>query len=230
MEAARSLPPEPTGTVERSTGKKTPKNGGCREAGPHHVFLAMNHEQWKLWKPLRREVGESLFIRYGVALILPLIALAIGLARPALAEAPFVLFLGAVVLTAANGGLAPAFVAIAVSTLLLRLALVTPQLSLHFGSDFEGMERMAVFVLVSLFCSSFVAALRRGRNHLQDSEERYRMLAETASDAIIVIDEKGEILYVNPVAEKTFGRRAETLLGLNLGCLLPGDGHQARLD
>jgi PAS domain S-box-containing protein len=93
----------------------------------------------------------------------------------------------------------------------------------------EGLERMVGFVLLALLLSSLVAGVRRERNQLQDSEERYRILAETASDPIIVIDENGEILYVNPVAEKVFGTKAKGLLGQNLNCLLPGEGYREQL-
>ena len=190
---------------------------------------ALNPEQWLLWKQPRRAVSESLLLRYGVAVVLPAAAAAFLLVRPAFIETPFFVFLGAIVLSAANGGLAPAFLSTALSALILRLVFVHPDLALHYGMDFAGMERMAGFVLVAMLLSSFVAALRLERNHLRDSEERYRLLAETASDAIIVIDEKGEILYVNPVAEKTFGTQARQLLGRNLALLLPGDGYHAQI-
>ncbi|MBI3850003.1 MAG: PAS domain S-box protein [Verrucomicrobia bacterium] len=189
----------------------------------------MNHEQWKLWKPPTKATRESLLRRYGVAMVLPLIAALVVYLRSALTETPFFVFLGVIVLSAANGGLAPAFVSTALSSLLIRLLFIHPVAKLHYGGDFEGMEQMVGFVLVAILVSSFVAGLRRERNHLLDSEERYRLLAETASDAIIVIDEQGEILYVNPVAEKIFGGQASQLLGQNLNLLLPGDGFREQL-
>lgn len=190
----------------------------------------MNHEQWNLWKRPRKAMSESFLLRYGVAVMLPVAAAVVIFVRPVFTEAPYFVFLGAIVLSAANGGLAPAFLSIALSALLLRLLLVHPIGSLHFGTDFAGMERMAGFVLVSLMLSSFVAALRRDLKQLQDSEERYRMLVETASDPIIVIDERGEILYVNPEAEKVFGGQAKKLIGRNLALILPGDGYQTTLN
>ncbi len=190
----------------------------------------MNHERWNLWEQPRQAMSESSLLRYGFAVFMPAAAAVIVFVRPSLTEAPFFVFLGAIVLSAANGGLAPAFVSIALSTLAIRLLFVHPNGSLHYATDFSGMERMAGFVLVALLLSSFVAALRRERNQFRDSEARYRMLSETASDAIIVIDDKGEILYVNPVAEKVFGSRAKDLLGRNLALLLPGDGYQAKLN
>ena len=40
---------------------------------------------------------------------------------------------------------------------------------------------------------------------LRESEARYRVVAETASDAIMTIDESTKILFANPAAEKIFG-------------------------
>ena len=179
----------------------------------------MNNGSWQLWDKPRRRMSESRLLRYGAAVILPLAAAAVLLVRPAFIETPFFVFLGAVVLSAANGGLAAGFVSTALSALLIR----------QYGNDLDDLERMSVFMLIALLLSSVVAAIRRERNQLRDSEERYRLLAETASDAIVVIDEQGKILYVNPVAEKIFGTRAVQLLGQNLNCVLPGDGYQAQL-
>jgi PAS domain S-box-containing protein len=174
-------------------------------------------------------MNESRLVRYGVALLLPLLAVAGIAMRTVFAESPFFVFLGAVVLSAATGGVAPAFVSTALSALLIRLLYVRQEGFLYYGDDFHGMERMGGFVLTALLLSCVVAAIRRDRNQLRDSEERYRILAETASDAIIVIDERGEILYVNPVAEKIFGTQARQLLGKNLNRLLPGEGYHAQL-
>lgn len=190
----------------------------------------MNHAHWKLWKQPGRRMGESRLLRYGVALLLPALAACLIHARPVFAESPFFLFLGAVVLSAANGGLASAFVATAWSILLIRLLFVRGEGLLYYGTDLEGMERMGGFALVAMLLGSFVAAIRRQRDQLRDSEERYRTLAETASDAIVVIDEQGGILYANRVAEKLFGMDARLLLGQNLSRLLPGDGYRAQLN
>jgi PAS domain S-box-containing protein len=139
------------------------------------------------------------------------------------------IFLGAVVLSAVKGGLAPSVVSIALSALLLRAFFVGAPDSLLFGKDWEGMERMGGFILLALLLSCFVAGLRQERNDLRDNEERYRLLAENASDAIVVIDERSEILYLNPAAEHLFGRQAAELRGQSLAVLLPGDLYQAQL-
>lgn len=56
---------------------------------------------------------------------------------------------------------------------------------------------------------------------LQESEERYRTVAEAASDALITIDEKSRILYVNPATERMFGYTAAELSEMNLTMLMP---------
>ena len=56
---------------------------------------------------------------------------------------------------------------------------------------------------------------------LRDSEERFRTLAQTASDAIITIDEESTIIFVNPAAETVFGYTQQELRGAKLTSLMP---------
>jgi diguanylate cyclase (GGDEF)-like protein/PAS domain S-box-containing protein len=56
---------------------------------------------------------------------------------------------------------------------------------------------------------------------LQESEAKFRTLAETASDAIITIDDRGIISFVNAGTEKIFGYPAETMIGESLTMLIP---------
>lgn len=56
---------------------------------------------------------------------------------------------------------------------------------------------------------------------LRLSEQRFRTLAETASDAIVTINEQSCILYINPATERLFGFTAEELVGRHLSDLMP---------
>jgi PAS domain S-box-containing protein len=56
---------------------------------------------------------------------------------------------------------------------------------------------------------------------LRESEDRFRTLAETASDAIITIDESGFIVFVNPAVEKVFGYPPAEMIGRDLTMLMP---------
>jgi PAS domain S-box-containing protein len=56
---------------------------------------------------------------------------------------------------------------------------------------------------------------------LRESEARYRVVAETASDAIITLEESGKILFANPAAEKIFGFETSEMVGFSLTLLVP---------
>src|SRR5262249_33816698 len=71
--------------------------------------------------------------------------------------------------------------------------------------------------LAMLFARSRLARIRE----VSDSEKRFRTLAETASDAIITIDEDSKIIYVNESAQKVFGYAAEEMMGQELTMLMP---------
>jgi PAS domain S-box-containing protein len=58
---------------------------------------------------------------------------------------------------------------------------------------------------------------------LRTSEERYRDLFESASEAIIIIDLQGNIIEVNRAAITLFGYPIEELVGMNMGRLLTPD-------
>jgi PAS domain S-box-containing protein len=62
-----------------------------------------------------------------------------------------------------------------------------------------------------------------------DSEERFRSVAENASDAIIYIDSRGEIIFWNKAAEHIFGFSREEVVGQLVTMIMPEryrDQHQ----
>ena len=183
---------------------------------------------WIPWDRFAR--GESRLLRYGAAFLLPILAVILIYSRPVLIQSPFYIFLTAVVITATYAGLAPAFVSTALSVFLVRLLFIQPYFYLYHKGNIEDAERLCWFALLALMLSSLVAGLRRERNYMRESEERYRILAESASDAIIVIDDKEVIRFVNPVAERMFGAESGQLLGQNLALLLPDATYQGPLE
>ena len=59
------------------------------------------------------------------------------------------------------------------------------------------------------------------RSSTLSHDERYRVLAESAPDAIVTIDERGIILTVNPATEHIFGWTPKALVGQSLSMLMP---------
>lgn len=62
---------------------------------------------------------------------------------------------------------------------------------------------------------------KRAEEALRESEDRFRTVAETASDAIIMIDEASKIIFINPAAETIFGYAVEEMRGKPLTMLMP---------
>ena len=65
------------------------------------------------------------------------------------------------------------------------------------------------------------AGKRRTAEALRDSELRYRLLWETATDAILLMDTAGHIHFANPAVEDVFGYKPDELIGQNLTSLQP---------
>lgn len=66
-----------------------------------------------------------------------------------------------------------------------------------------------------------VSREKRSEEALIEAEERYRIVAETASDAIISIDRSSTILFANQAAETIFGHTRSELIGQPLSLLMP---------
>jgi PAS domain S-box-containing protein len=67
---------------------------------------------------------------------------------------------------------------------------------------------------------------------LQESEERFRSIAESANDAIVSIDAKGRVVSWNHAAEKIFGYSASEVSGATLTQMIPEryrDAHERGL-
>jgi PAS domain S-box-containing protein len=62
---------------------------------------------------------------------------------------------------------------------------------------------------------------KREESALRYSEENYRLVVETAPDAVISIDESGAILFANPATVRIFGYDPTELIGKPLTILMP---------
>jgi PAS domain S-box-containing protein len=62
---------------------------------------------------------------------------------------------------------------------------------------------------------------KRAEEALRESEERFRVFSESASDAIFAIDDRSTILYTNPAVERIFGYSVDELRGQSMTLLVP---------
>ncbi len=94
------------------------------------------------------------------------------------------------------------------STLMGQIALANP------GRDYTARDLSALERLASLYA----LAVQRSRSEaaLRESEQRYRMLFESAADAVFLQDLEGNFLDVNQVACQRLGYPREQLLTMSL--------------
>ncbi|EAU54381.1 diguanylate cyclase domain-containing protein [Mariprofundus ferrooxydans] len=79
----------------------------------------------------------------------------------------------------------------------------------------------SVLAVMGLFVFSlFYLILGRTERALSESEERFEKISESAQDAIICMDNDGNISFWNQAAETTFGYAQEEVMGKNLHTLI----------
>ena len=90
-------------------------------------------------------------------------------------------------------------------------------------SPLESTEGMLVTAAVR-----DITVRRNAERHLAQMEGRYRGLLEAAPDAMVVVNQAGEIVLLNLQAEKQFGYRRNELLGQKVTNIIP-EGFAERL-
>jgi len=118
----------------------------------------------------------------------------------------------------------------------LRAAVAIPVLThdevvavLTFYMRARRKEDAGLLALVSVVAAQLGSVIQRKRTEeaLRASEEKFRAVAETASDAIVVADSRGDVTYFNTGAERTFDLPAGQAVGHPLTALLPERFHEA---
>jgi PAS domain S-box-containing protein len=93
-----------------------------------------------------------------------------------------------------------------------------------FSPDTYYAYSAVMTVTILLFTLSQVSAANlRAERALFDSREHYRLVAESAGDAIITTDEQGTIVFASPAAGPMFDHPVSDLLGTALRTLVPSD-------
>jgi PAS domain S-box-containing protein len=170
--------------------------------------------------PLGRKRDTSL-CRYGSAILLVLFAVAIPFRLSVCEDLAYVLAFAAVVMSGLWGGLGPAIFSAGSSALAINFLFIAPSYRLSLAPDPEDAFRTALFLVSSIMVGAFVADCRRLKQKLYASEERYRALADTSPDALIIVDEQARIVYLNCAAEKVYHCAASSIVGKELEQCVP---------
>lgn len=162
--------------------------------------------------------------RYGLATIF--CALALAIAWPL--DAPSSCFFLAIMASSLYGGRGPGLLSIALSCLAFDYFFLPPQF--HFLPEPSSYLRFGVFLGAALLVSQLIEAKRRSEESRRRADAQHRVVVETAPDAIISINDRDEVLFVNPAAARTFGRTVSELIGQPLTRLMPQFRREERTD
>jgi PAS domain S-box-containing protein len=66
-----------------------------------------------------------------------------------------------------------------------------------------------------------IADRKHVEEDLRSSEEKHRVIVEAANDAVVGIDERGDILFANPATKRIFGHDPVEIVGKPLTMLMP---------
>jgi PAS domain S-box-containing protein len=157
---------------------------------------------------------------YGIAVLAVALAMLLMLLfNPwvAMTQSPFLIFFGAIMVSAWSGGLGAGLFATFLSAVLSTYFFVHPIDSLL--SNLSEIVRLSLFIvegiLISVLCEALYKTNRRlevNVRKLRASEERYRALIDTAYEGIWTLDAQGRINYVNQRMAQMLGYSVKDLL------------------
>jgi PAS domain S-box-containing protein len=88
-------------------------------------------------------------------------------------------------------------------------------------SQLAALQRVARQVVRLVSFRRHATTLAEAHEALAIGEAQYRLLADTATDAIVTVDDGGRILFANPAMERLFGYSPQEVVGEPLSMLAP---------
>jgi PAS domain S-box-containing protein len=161
-------------------------------------------------------------LRYGVACANAAVAVGVrGLFTPLWGnDLPFLTLFPAVLLSAWYGGLGPGLVTTALCTTAASYFWLRPYDSLLpvFLADWIG---LGFAVAVNVLIAWLTASLQQTREAEREQYERFHVTLASIGDGVIITNLRGEVTFVNHVAEEVTGWAAADCLGKPLSEVFP---------
>ncbi|MDC0936818.1 PAS domain S-box protein [Pirellulales bacterium] len=144
--------------------------------------------------------------RYGLAVACALLATWLRFAiDPYLLErVPFVTFFPAVFITALYAGFGPALLAVLLSYLASAYYFVPPA-GRFLPADAAGWTALGLFTVFGLVIALLCERVRRDAVRALRESEKFTVTLSSIGDAVVVTDTKGEVVFLNGVAERLTG-------------------------
>jgi len=155
-------------------------------------------------------------LRYGVAVVSVTVPLLIKkfLLDPSVGlEAPFLLFLGAVMVAAWYGGWGPGALALALAVASADFFFLPPLY--EFGMLTPGQQiTLALFILEAILIICLAERLQVSYRRSEESREQFRLLVEGTRDyALFLLDADGRVASWNFGAQRVLGYEVSEVLG-----------------
>ena len=106
----------------------------------------------------------------------------------------------------------------------------TALIEAHAKLESRVLERTAELSIANEKLAQEIEESRKAGKALQESNERYRTLIESVTDAVVIVDPDGKLTYLNPECEKISGYRVEELIGRSFTELLPPEHVESTLE
>ncbi|MGH7024127.1 MAG: PAS domain-containing sensor histidine kinase [Caulobacteraceae bacterium] len=188
----------------------------------------------RLWQDMDERVPtpgpERTWPPYLYGALLAALAVAARLALdPLLGDrVALIIFVPAIVLAAATGGMAPGLATTALAMAAGAWFLVRYGTNLANGIDLAFLGALGIALSIGGWLGrasrESVVSLNR---HILGRQAHLQSILETVPDAMIVIDEKGAIQSYSPVAERMFQWPRDEVMGQNVNMLMPSPDHEA---
>lgn len=139
-------------------------------------------------------------------------------------ETPFLLYFAVVILSTGFGGIGTGIFATIFSAFLCNYYFISPFET--FDIDQTHSIQILAYMLECLLIISLSGAVTRANRNVRSSGEKFKALLENSNDAIIVVNEKGDILYASPTTEKVVGYTHGEVKKMNIGDKLHKDDEE----
>jgi PAS domain S-box-containing protein len=154
---------------------------------------------------------DTLFYRYGLAVIAAVVAVLVtALLWEFLHDGPFILLVGAVVVSAWQGGFLPGILCAAISIIMIDFFVIEPRFILF------AVQRDIIQFVVYGLTAGLISWMEQRRRHSETALRKLRdeleVILDSVNDGITVQDAKGNVVFANAASASITGQPTKAML------------------
>jgi two-component system NtrC family sensor kinase len=94
-------------------------------------------------------------------------------------------------------------------------------ITVYLDEGHESSQREQEFLAAIAYTLAGIIVRRRAEEFIADRENTLRAITDTASDAVVLVNDEGEIIFWNSSASRIFGYRGEEITGQSVTTIIP---------